>query len=94
MSMPTVAWGLEGIQVKESSICYIDLDNGKIYYRGYDLAELANMASFEEVTYLLLRGKLPNREELDAINAELARNRELPSELPALLRALPKLGRF
>ncbi len=90
MSMSTVAWGLEGVQVKESSICYIDLDNGKIYYRGYDLAELANMASFEEVTYLLLRGKLPNREELDAIKAELARNRELPSELLALLRALPR----
>ncbi|MFP3159898.1 MAG: citrate synthase/methylcitrate synthase [Vulcanisaeta sp.] len=90
MGTSTVAWGLEGIQVKESGICFIDLDNGRIYYRGYDLTELANMAGFEEVTYLLLHGKLPNREELNAIKAELARNRELPSELLTLLRSLPR----
>lgn len=48
--------GLEGIQVKEGSIGFIDLNNGRIYYRDYDLAGLANMTSFKEMTYLL-RGK-------------------------------------
>ncbi|MFB6470025.1 MAG: citrate/2-methylcitrate synthase [Vulcanisaeta sp. AZ3] len=88
--MATVAWGLEGIIVKESKVCFIDLDNAKIYYRGYDLSELAVKANFEEVAYLLLNGKLPNKEGLASFKDLLAMNRELPNEVLSLLRELPR----
>lgn len=48
---PEIKWGLEGIYVKESSICLIDLDNAKIYYRGYELSDLALKSTFEETAY-------------------------------------------
>jgi len=51
--------GLEGVVVKESEICLIDVENSKIYYRGYDLEELAERSSFEETAYLLIYGRLP-----------------------------------
>ena len=57
--------GLEGIVATKSSICWIDGDAGVLAYRGIDIHELAVHSDFEETTYLLWYGRLPNRAELD-----------------------------
>jgi len=89
-SRPQVHWGLENIYVTETKICFIDLEHGKIYYRGYDLIELAEKASFEEVAYLLIFGKLPNRKELEDFEKNLLTYRNVPSEIVKLLHFTPK----
>ena len=82
--------GLEGVVVKETKICYIDLENSKIYYRGYDLEELAQMSTFEEVAYLLWYGRLPGRRELEEFKAGLAAHRRPPHHVAQLLGAAPR----
>ncbi|MEM0276417.1 citrate synthase/methylcitrate synthase [Pyrobaculum sp.] len=81
--------GLEGVVVKETKICYIDLENSKIYYRGYDLEELARLSTFEEVTYLLWFGRLPGRRELEEFKARLAAHRLPPPHVAALAKSAP-----
>ncbi len=84
-----VHWGLEGLYVNETSICYIDPVSSKIYYRGYDLEELVQYASFEEVAYLLLYGKLPTRRELEEFSRKLSEKRFIESTIIDILKALP-----
>ncbi|ABP50613.1 MAG: citrate synthase/methylcitrate synthase [Pyrobaculum arsenaticum] len=81
--------GLEGVVVKETKICYIDLENSKIYYRGYDLEELARLSTFEEVTYLLWFGRLPGRRELEEFKARLAAHRLPLPHVAALAKSAP-----
>jgi citrate synthase len=73
-----------------SSICYIDAENGILAYRGIDIHELADNATFEEVTYLLWHGKLPTRAELAEFSRELARERKLDAQIISFLRQIPK----
>jgi citrate synthase len=82
--------GLEDIIAGSSSICYIDGENGILAYRGIDIHELADNATFEEVTYLLWHGKLPNRSELADFSLQLARERKLDAQIISLLRQAPK----
>jgi len=53
--------GLEGVVAAETSLSYVDGQNGKLYYRGYDIDELAGRVHYEEVVYLLWFGVLPNQ---------------------------------
>lgn len=69
--------GLEGVVVARSRLCSIDGLNGILIYGGYDVGDLAEHSTYEEVCFLILRGELPSREELDAFVAELASHREL-----------------
>ena len=64
--------GLEGVVAAVSGICYIDGERGILAYRGIDIHELASKSNFEETTYLLWFGKLPNRAELDNFKRRLA----------------------
>src|SRR5204862_788920 len=84
--------GLEDIVVSTSEICFIDGREGRLVYRGYDVNDLVEHSSFEEVVYLLWHGTLPSRKELAAHVKALAATatRKLPAGLIALLRALPK----
>src|SRR5438105_15313372 len=84
--------GLEDVVVSTSDICFIDGREGRLVYRGYDVNDLVEHSSFEEVVYLLWHGTLPSRKELDAHVKALAATatRKLPAGLIALLRALPK----
>ena len=77
---------LSGIVVAQSAISSIDPDEGILMYRGYDIAELAEHSSYEEVAYLLLHGELPSSDELTGFREELAQ-RELPDEVAALVDA-------
>jgi citrate synthase len=82
--------GLEDIVAGSSSICYIDGKNGVLAYRGIDIHELAETSNFEEVTYLLWHGKLPNRKELADFTLQLVRERKLDAQIISYLRQVPK----
>ena len=69
---------LSGVVVAETALCSIDPEQGILRYRGYDIADLAEHATYEEVAYLLLEGDLPGDEELRAFEQELSQ-RDLPA---------------
>jgi len=82
--------GLEGIVVGETVLSNVEGEAGRLTYRGYDIHDLAENASFEEVVHLMLFGELPTHQELIDLNARLAARRPLPSGLLAMLHALPR----
>jgi citrate synthase len=82
--------GLEGITATNSSVCYIDGEQGVLAYRGIDIHELADHSTFEECCYLLWFGRLPNRAELQELKLNLARERKLDASIISLLRQAPK----
>jgi citrate synthase len=84
--------GLEDVVVGSSEICFIDGREGRLLYRGYDVDELVQHSTFEEVVYLLWYGSLPSRKDLEAHVKALSAsaNRRLPPRFVAILRALPK----
>lgn len=84
--------GLEGVIAGVSSISEIDADRDALSYRGYVAHELAETASYEEVAYLLLYGKLPNRGELKSFSEELIKARPLSDDLLRQLKPLPQKG--
>ncbi len=84
------AGGLEGVVAAKSEICFIDGNAGKLVYRGYDIADLVENATFEEVAFLLWDGKLPNRAELAAFKQQLSESSTLPEHVVSILRALPR----
>ncbi|WP_336134960.1 citrate synthase [Natronomonas amylolytica] len=80
--------GLEGVLVAESSLSYIDGDEGKLVYRGYTIDDLARNASFEEVVYLLWHGELPGADELESFKASMAEERHIADEVHDLVADL------
>lgn len=86
----TIHRGLDGVFIDDSAICFIDGGKGELIYRGYDIRELADKTSYEEVVYLLWHGKLPNRAELDAFKASLAPSLTLPDAVYDLYRSMPE----
>ncbi len=82
--------GLEGVVAGDSSICSVQGDVGKLYYRGYSIGDLAANCSFEEVTYLLLYTRLPTKQELKAFRKTLVGQMKLPKHVLAVLKKLPK----
>jgi citrate synthase len=81
--------GLEDVVAASSSICYLDGEHGVLAYRGYDIHDLAEHATFEEVCFLLWHGRLPNRAELGDLHSQLAVARPLPEGILRLMRSLP-----
>ena len=82
--------GLQDIVANESSICFIDCAKGILSYRGIDIHELAQKSTFEETTYLLWYGKLPNAAELKEFSHHLAAARKLHPDVTTFLHAVPK----
>ena len=82
--------GLEGVVATTSSICYIDGDRGVLAYRGYDIHDLADHSTFEEVCYLLWFGRLPKADELKQLKQRLADERKLDPSVIKLLQLAPK----
>ena len=90
MSVETPAKaGLEDVVAASSAICYLDGDRGVLAYRGHDIHDLAEQATFEEVCYLLWHGRLPTRSELGELQSQLAAARRLPEGVLRLIRSLP-----
>jgi citrate synthase len=75
---------LSGVVVAETAICSIDPEQGILRYRGYDIADLAEHSTYEEVAYLLLEGELPTEVQLNAFKEELT-HRELPANVLTLI---------
>ncbi|HZG83577.1 citrate synthase [Paenibacillus sp.] len=84
----TVTKGLEGIVATTSSVSSII--DGVLTYRGYNIDDLAENATYEEVVYLLWYGKLPNREELNGLLKDLSDNAAVPAQVIDMLRSFPK----
>jgi citrate synthase len=82
--------GLEGVVAAETQLCDLDGAQGRLAYRGYDIADLAQRATFEQVTYLLLHGDLPRPAQLDAFVVQLTAARAIPPELVQAFRLMPK----
>jgi citrate synthase len=82
--------GLEDVIAARSAICRVDGEAGRLYYRGYEIGDLAAAASFEDVTRLLWFGELPTAAERVDFNARLDESRGLPPQVAALLRSLPR----
>src|SRR5205807_4502753 len=81
--------GLEDTVATSSAICYLDGDRGVLAYCGYDIHDLAEKATFEEVCYLVWHRRLPTRSELGDLQSQLAAARPLPEPIIRLMRALP-----
>jgi citrate synthase len=75
---------LSGVVVAETSISSIDAERGALMYRGYDIGDLAQHATYEEVAYLLLEGDLPGGDQLAAFREELSA-RELPEAVARIV---------
>ena len=70
--------GLAGVSAGATALCTVGQEGAGLTYRGYDIYDLADNATFDEVAYLLLKGKLPNRSELDTYIENLKTLRGLP----------------
>ena len=81
--------GLEGVLACESSVAFIDGTIPELSYRGYNIHDIAETLTYEQVVYLLWHGDLPSAEQLRTFNADLAARRGLPSVVIDLLRLMP-----
>src|SRR5262245_59361266 len=82
--------GLADVIAASTAVSDIDGRAGLLFYRGYDIHELAGNASFEEIAFLLQRGHAPDQGELDGYRAELSAGRQpgalAAHDLPAIAR--------
>ena len=84
--------GLEGVPIMESEVGFIDGQKGILEYRGIPIEELAEKSTYEEVSYLLLWGKLPTRDELAKFDHDLRTHRRIKYRLTDLIKCLPENG--
>lgn len=88
--MSDYAKGLEGVIANESALSNVEGKEGRLSYLGYSIDELVEKCTFEEVTYLLHFGRLPNGQELQDFEKALRSNREIPAGVVEFLKAAPK----
>lgn len=81
--------GLRGQSAGETKLCTVGKSGSGLTYCGYDVSDLADNATFEEVAYLLFNGELPNQQQLDLYKTELAEKRDLPEALKSVLKLIP-----
>src|SRR5688500_3885342 len=84
------AAGLRGVVAAQSAIGDVNGEQGILIYQGYNIHDLAEHSTFEEVVYLLWNGRLPTQQELDEHTARLRRNYEAPQEVIDLMKQYPK----
>ncbi len=82
--------GLEGVVAAQTGISHIDGINGRLFYRGIDINDLAANSTFEETTALLWYGKLPTKGQLERFQQKFADNRLVPNDVISILLSLPK----
>ena len=86
---PKKSVALSGVLAGNTALCTVGRTGNDLHYRGYDILEIANQCEFEEIAYLLVHGKLPNRAELSAYKTKLKSLRGLPAVVRTTLEALP-----
>ncbi len=85
--------GLEEVVAASSSICELNGKEGKLSYFGIDIHDLAKYSTFEETTYLLWHGTLPNKSQLEQVTGQLHASRALPAEVLTLMHSFPKTAK-
>src|SRR5690242_18575247 len=86
---PKKSVALSGVPAGNTALCTVGRTGNDLHYRGYDILEIADTCEFEEIAYLLVHGKLPNRAELTAYKAKLKSLRGLPAAVRTALETLP-----
>lgn len=89
MSTQTYSPGLEGVIAGETQLSFVNPERNSLMYRGYDIRDLADHCSFEEVAYLMFYGKLPNQNEYDSFVAQLKADRQLPQDVINTIKTFP-----
>lgn len=84
--------GLEGIPAAQSSISYVDGQQGVLEYRGIRIEELASKSTFLETAYLLIWGELPTKEELAAFKSEISYHRRIKYRIRDMMKCFPETG--
>src|SRR5215210_7381229 len=84
------AAGLRGVVAAQSAIGDVNGEEGKLIYQGYDIHDLAEHSTFEEVVFLLWNGRLPSQTELDELTAQIRANYKVPGEIIAGMKYMPK----
>lgn len=86
---PKKSVALSGIEAGNTALCTIGRSGNDLHYRGYDILDIAQAATFEEIAYLLVHGDLPDAAQLAAYQLKLARLRGLPATVRKALELLP-----
>jgi 2-methylcitrate synthase len=86
---PKKSVALSGVTAGNTALCTVGRTGNDLHYRGYDILEIAAVCEFEEIAYLLIHEKLPNRAELAAYKAKLKSLRGLPTTVRSALEILP-----
>jgi 2-methylcitrate synthase len=86
---PKKSVALSGVTAGNTALCTVGVTGNDLHYRGYDILEIANTCEFEEIAFLLVHGKLPNRPELDGYKAKLKSLRGIPVAVREALEKLP-----
>ena len=86
---PKKSVALSGVTAGNTALCTVGRTGNDLHYRGYDILDIADVCEFEEIAFLLVHGKLPNKSELAGYKAKLKALRGLPMAVKAALEALP-----
>lgn len=89
MAETSKAAGLRGQIAGQTAICTVGAEGNSLRYRGYDVVDLAENSSFNEVAFMILYGHLPKQDELSAFAARLQKQRQLPAALCEVLERIP-----
>src|SRR5213076_3323034 len=86
---PKKSVALSGVTAGNTALCTVGRTGNDLHYRGYDILEIAETCEFEEIAYLLIHEKLPNKAELASYRTKLKNLRSLPAAVRTVLETLP-----
>jgi 2-methylcitrate synthase len=86
---PKKSVALSGVTAGNTALCTVGRTGNDLHYRGYDILDIAEQCTFEEIAHLLVHGTLPNRAELKAYMAKLRSLRGIPASVKSVLEVLP-----
>ncbi len=86
---PKKSVALSGVTAGNTALCTVGRTGNDLAYRGYDILDLADVCEFEEIAYLLVHGKLPNRAELAGYKKKLKSLRGIPANVLQVLESMP-----
>ncbi len=89
VNKPKKSVALSGIAAGNTALCTVGRSGNDLHYRGYDILDVADVCTFEEIAHLLVHGSFPNRAELAAYNAKLKALRGVPAAVRSVLEQLP-----
>lgn len=84
-----VVRGLEDVAAAETRISYVDGVNGQLFYQGYNIHDIAEKVSYEEVVFLLWNARFPTKDELSTFRSELVAGMRIPSQVVEMIKLTP-----